>query len=247
MRTLLLIIAFLGMGHALQAQSENFETIHLTTEDGVKVTADLYKIEKQEAPVVLLFHQAGNSRGEYRSIAPQLNALGFHCLALDQRSGKGVKGVANETNKAATKAGKGTQFPDALPDLQAALAYAHENFSGKYVVWGSSYSASLVFCLAAYAPEKVDGLLAFSPGEYFKLDGRSIADHASGVKCPVFVSSAKNEKRNWEGIYESVSSEKSFYLPSTKGFHGSRALWPESEGHEKAWEAVTAFLSQFQS
>ncbi|MEO0571898.1 MAG: alpha/beta hydrolase [Bacteroidota bacterium] len=247
MKTLLLVVAFLGIGQALKAQTENFETIHLTTEDGIEVTADLYQIKKQDAPMLLLFHQAGNSRGEYRSIAPQLNAMGFHCLAVDQRSGNEVKGVTNETSKEAVKAGKSTQYADALPDLQAALAYTRKNFTGKCMVWGSSYSASLVFYLASLAPEKIDGLLAFSPGEYFKMDGKSIANCAKGVKCPVFVSSAKNEKRNWEDIYQSIRSEKTFYLPSKKGYHGSRALWPESEGNEKAWEAVIDFLSQFQS
>ena len=47
------------------------------------------------APVLVLFHQAGWSRGEYREIAPKLNELGYICLAIDQRSGKGVNGVAN--------------------------------------------------------------------------------------------------------------------------------------------------------
>ncbi len=171
--------------------------------------------------------------------------MGFHCLALDQRSGKGVKGVSNETHILAAKEGKGTKYEDALADLEAALAYARDNFTGKCIVWGSSYSASLVFRLATDHPKKIHGLLAFSPGEYFQMNNKQIADFARTVKCPVFVTSAKNEEERWKPIYESVTAPKSFYLPTTKGFHGSKALWPESEGSDEAWEATNKFLMQF--
>jgi len=241
----IIIVAFLGMLHTPLSETENFETIYLTTDDGLTVTADLYKIQKENAPIILLFHQAGYSRGAYRSIAPKLNAMGFHCLALDQRSGKAVKEVVNETNQQAVKNGMGTKYADALTDLQAALAYANKNFQGKCLVWGSSYSASLVFRLAADAPDKIDGLLAFSPGEYFTMEGKQIAAFAASVKCPVFVTSAKNEHSRWKDIYEAVASGKAYYLPSSKGYHGSKALWPENQGSDKAWEAVTTFLVQF--
>ena len=56
---------------------------------------------------------------------------------------------------------------------------------------------------------------------------------------------AKNEEERWKPIYESVTAPKSFYLPTTKGFHGSKALWPESEGSDEAWEATNMFLRQF--
>ncbi len=247
MKAVLLGLFGFVLAQGLHAQNGNFETITLTSDDGLTITGDLYEIENDAAPIILLFHQAGNSRGEYRSIAPKLNMMGFHCLALDQRSGNGVNGVANETHKAAIKSGIGTSFVEAFPDLQAVLTYANENFNGKKIVWGSSYSASLVFCLAALEPTTIDGLLAFSPGEYFKMDNKGIAAFAAKVKCPVFVSSAKNEQSNWNGIYKAVGSEKTFYLPNTKGYHGSRALWPESEGNKKAWEAVTQYLSKFQS
>ena len=69
------------------------DTIRFPSEDGLMVTADLY-IEKNEkdAPFIILYHQAGWSRGEYAQIAPRLNALGFNCLAVDLRSGGKVNG-----------------------------------------------------------------------------------------------------------------------------------------------------------
>jgi hypothetical protein len=42
--------------------------------DGVTCTADLYRVHPDPAtPFIVLFHQAGYSRGEYREIAPRLN------------------------------------------------------------------------------------------------------------------------------------------------------------------------------
>ncbi len=149
------------------------ETIHFTAEDGVKITADQYLISDSDAPFIILFHQAGYSRGEYREIAPKLNKLGFNCLAVDQRSGKEVNGIINKTNKEAKKLKKSTEYIDAIPDLEAAYLYVKDEMKAKkIIVWGSSYSAALVFYLADKYPDGIDGVLSFSPGEYFEINGK---------------------------------------------------------------------------
>jgi hypothetical protein len=50
------------------------ETVTFPASDGVTVTADL--ANPGGKPLLVLFHMAGSSRGEYRDIAPRLNALG---------------------------------------------------------------------------------------------------------------------------------------------------------------------------
>ena len=75
-------------------------TLWLQATDGVEIRGDLYALDgddKRSAPVILLFHQAGSNRGEYAEIAPRLNELGFHALAIDQRSGGKRWGFENET------------------------------------------------------------------------------------------------------------------------------------------------------
>ena len=155
----------------------------------VKVFATYYGTGDKSKPIVLLFHMAGANGAEYSTIAPKLNALGFNALAVDQRSGGRAFGRMNRTVKAL---GHSTGYRAALPDLQAALAWARANDSGKIVVCGSSYSASLVFLLAANNPGKIAGLMAFSPGEY--LGGPHIVrDAAAKLRdVPVFVTSASN-------------------------------------------------------
>src|SRR5687768_9393059 len=83
------------------------ETITFPSKDGITITGDMYMIN-DTMPYMLLCHQAGYSRGEYKETAKRFNKLGFNCLAIDQRSGNEVNGVKNMTAEAAKKAGKST-------------------------------------------------------------------------------------------------------------------------------------------
>ena len=103
-------------------------TIEFNSTDGVTITADTYLTENKEAPFIILFHQARFSRGEYLEIAPKLNQLGFNCMAIDQRSGKEVNNVINQTHLSAIALGKPTKYPDAIPDLEATLQYVKNNY-----------------------------------------------------------------------------------------------------------------------
>ncbi len=219
--------------------------VYFTSSDGVKITADLYMSSNTNAPFILLFHQAGYSRGEYRSIAPKLNALGFNCMAIDQRSGNEVNGVINETHLEAVKQNKPTKYVDAIPDLEAAYQYVKLGIKpSKIIIWGSSYSAAITFFLASSHYNSIAGILAFSPGEYFKINGKPINYFATKVKAPVFITSAKNEKKQWIGIYNSLKKKKYSFLPEDNGKHGSKALWSDNGSHTSYWNAVKEFLNK---
>ena len=224
-----------------------FTTVTFQTTDNINVTADVYssvESDKDVSPIILLFHQARFSRGEYREIAPKLNQLGYTCIAVDQRSGDKVNGVTNQTHLEAKKKGLATKYPDAFPDLVATLHYAQKNYPNrKIIIWGSSYSSSLVFVLGSRFSNAISGILSFSPGEYFEYKGQKIMDYAKDVKCPVFITSAKNEHDSWKEIFAAVpNSNKQSFLPTEKGYHGSKALWEEKPGNEEYWKAVTKFL-----
>lgn len=243
-KSLIVIICFLLFNHSYAQQKR--KTVRFSANDGVKITADLYMTSVKNAPFILLYHQAGYSRGEYREIAPKLNELGFNCMAIDQRSGKEVNGVINQTNLEAKKLNKPTQYVDAIPDLEAAYLYVKYKLKpSKVIIWGSSYSAAITFFLGSAHYNGIDGILAFSPGEYFKIDGKEIKFYSSKVKCPVFITSAKDECDQWRGIYNPIKTNKSYFLPENEGKHGSKALWNDNIGHEEYWNAVTSFLMKF--
>ncbi len=235
-----LLISLFSLSLSL-GQSKDYQQVSFPSGDGLMLTADLYMPHPKTAPFILLFHQARWSRGEYREIAPKLNALGYNCLALDQRSGDAINDVKNASYALAVEQGKGTRYKDAKPDLEAAIARAKKYYAtGKLIIWGSSYSSTLVLQLMGEQPEIADAALAFAPGDYFPIQ-------AENISRPVFITSAKNEKDNWWSIYEKIPAEgKAYFLPETAGNHGSRALWSQFPDSGAYWEAVKNFLGKLE-
>ena len=218
------------------------KTIDFPSKDGLQITADYYEAKGSET-FILLFHQAGWSRGEYKEIAPKINALGYSCLAIDQRSGGAVNSVTNQTNQRAVAAGKETKYLDAFQDIEATVAYIKKTYAPKkIIIWGSSYSSSLVLKYAGDNPDNIDAAMAFSPGEYFGKDD-FIKNSAANIKVPTFITSAQNEQDNWAAINEAIpTTTKVSYVPATKGNHGSRALWEKFDDNDGYWSAVKDFL-----
>lgn len=242
----LILIFFLCFG--LNALAK--ETIKIKAADGVEVTVELYIAHPDTVPMIILYHQAGWSRGEYQEIAPVLNQWGFNCMAVDQRSGNAVNNVQNKTFVSARQLMKETKYSDALPDMQAAINHAKVYLAkGQVIIWGSSYSAALVLKIAGDRAADIDGVVAFSPGEYFQSMGKPsdyITSSASKIQCPSFITSSRSEKASWWGIHEAIPTEtKYYYLPETSGNHGSRALWNKFSDNQEYWNAVGVFLEQY--
>ena len=220
------------------------EPVTLETADKVKIFGDYAGGGDKSKTLILLFHMAGANAGEYATIAPKLVALGFNTLAIDQRSGGTDFGRANRTAKAY---GRPASYMQALPDLQAALDWARTSgHTGKVIAWGSSYSAALVFLLAAGNPGKVAGLLAFSPGEYLGGKNTVRAAAAKLVGTAVFVSSASDpaEIGAARSIFDAVPDTAKTLLVPKNAPHGSSALRDDAnpKGNAEVWAAVTRFL-----
>lgn len=219
-------------------QSSRTEQVVLKAADGVEVFGTYSQPEKPRG-IILLFHQAESGQGEYLTIVPRLAAQGFATLTIDQRSGGDMFG-GNWTVK---KLGKSAGYLDARQDLEAALAWA-EAKKLPVILWGSSYSASLAFLIAADHPE-VKALLAFSPGEYF--DGKpAVAPAAAKLTMPVFVTSdpVPDEIAAGKALIDAVpSANKRQFVPVNGGVHGSSTLIvARNSGAEDVWSAVLAFL-----
>lgn len=227
----------------VNAQQASKQTVSILSANDITLTADLYLLDDADAPFIILFHQARYSRGEYIESAKKFNGLGYSCLAVDQRSGKEVNGVQNLAAKQAEEKGVGTNYEDALPDLEAAISFVKEKYAPKTLyLLGSSYSASLVIVLSTKIVG-ISGVLAFSPGEYFKIEGKQIKEFAHEALCPVFVTSAKNEITKWEGIYNALPNSLAYdFKPKGEGKHGSKTLWESTPENEEYWIAVREFL-----
>lgn len=242
-------IAAIVIGSSVSVSADKgFESVDFPTTDGIQASADIYESGDPNATLILMFHQAGWSRGEYREIAPTLVAAGYRVMAVDQRSGGAVNGVKNETHVRARRKHFGVSYVDAYGDLVSALEYARQRLKAKRViVWGSSYSASLVFRLAAERPMDVFAVVSFSPGEYFgKANAEYVRGFAKQVDKPLFVASAKAERGAVKPIFDASPSEKKvLFTPASKGQHGSRALWSKWSDHDVYWAALNGFLKSY--
>lgn len=235
-----LIIAFLLS--AMINKSVAQQTVTFEAKDGLTITADLY-VSSTSNPYIILLHQAGYSRGEYREIAPKLVNLGYNCLAIDQRSGEEVNYIKNETAARAKEKNLPTNYLDALQDVYAAIDYVKSVSDKPIVLWGSSYSASLSLITA---PEKlkVCALVVFSPGEYFE-PSNFIQSKISKISVPVLALSSKSENPELVKLLSVVPKQLvTIFKPSDEGKHGSKALWESNKSNKEYWMAVTLFFSK---
>ena len=216
------------------------KAVTLRAGDGLTVFARLYAAKKPKA-LILLFHQAGSSKDEYATIAPRLAKAGYSSLAVDARVGGTLFGV-NETAAAL----KTSDYIEAQKDMQAALIWA-EPQNLPIILWGSSYSASLVFPLADVNQDKVRAILSFSPGEYFD-DKTLVGQAAADVTVPVFITSANapDEIAAAQKIAAAVPGGRAQQYVPKDGVHGSSTLIAakEPKGAEANWAAVMAFLKK---
>ncbi|MBO9711325.1 alpha/beta hydrolase [Sphingomonas sp.] len=245
----LALLALAGCGQSgkdpapVSTASAGAELVTLRAVDGVKVFGAFVPARDKPRALVLLFHQTGSSKTEYADIQLRLANAGYSSLAIDQRSGGGMYGP----NETVAELGHEGSYLEAKRDLEAALAWAQ----GKrlpVVLWGSSYSASLVFLVAAEHAGKVAALLAFSPDEYF--DGRPpVKPAAAKLAIPVFVTSAEDPKEiaAARALLDAVPAKaKVQFVPAKGGVHGSSTLRSDRnpQGAGLVWEAVLEFLKK---
>jgi dienelactone hydrolase len=238
------IVSIMAILIALSSNSAHSQQkITFTAKDGLVITADLYFGSTQN-PYIILLHQAGYSRGEYREIAPKLVNLGYNCIALDQRSGEEVNFVKNETAARAKDLNLARNYLDALPDIHAAIDYVKQKTNKPIVLWGSSYSASLSLVVACQEL-KVGALIVFSPGEYFEPND-FVKSKISKLSIPVLALSSKAEYPAMVEMLSVVPKKLlTTFKPSTdEGKHGSKALWESNPSNKEYWMAVTMFFSK---
>ena len=65
-----------------QAKSRFMQHDSFPSRDSLLIFADIYE-RKDSKPTILLCHQAGFSRGEYREIAFRIGSIGFSSIAID--------------------------------------------------------------------------------------------------------------------------------------------------------------------
>ena len=241
MKFILFISLFIVYGFFTFSQ----DRVSFPAADKLTVTADFYENENvKNAPYILLFHQAGYSRGEYKETAQKMVKLGFNCLAVDLRSGEEVNFIRNETAAEAKKKNLPQNYIDAKNDILGAIEYAYSKSQKPVILFGSSYSASLVLVLAKNN-QKVNAVVAFSPGEYFDR-ALNVQNSLKGYDKPVFAACSKPEFPYLEELLVNIEKNKLIFQPMTgNGEHGSKALWKANKNHNEYWMQLLGFLKKY--
>lgn len=225
--------------------------ISFITPDGVEIIGDIYELDKK-SNTILLFHQGGsNAKGEYAPIIPALTEQGYNVLAIDQRSGGQYYGSYNRTlaNISTHIYGDGYGYCDAYNNLDSALDFIiNSGFSGDKIVWGSSYSASLVIQLAAKRPDDLIGALAFSPASGGSMKSCLPDEYLAEVKIPLLVFRPPSEMTSDKAKHQFDIMNKlghQTFVPEY-GVHGSSMLVASRVGNvvDKTWEKVDSFLNK---
>ena len=219
-----------------------------TAADGVKVYGQKYFAALDEkAPLVLMFHQGGsNGRGEYEGLATWLNKAGFRVIAWDQRSGGDRYGFDNRTVNHLNQEDK-PSYCEASADLQAALDYVTtEKLAEQVIVWGSSYSAALVFKLAADNKGKVSGVAAFSPASGGPMSACRAKMWLDQVSVPMIVFRPESEMARESSVEQRdvfIEAGVTFHIIKN-GIHGSSMLVDDRTEHkmDKARATVKQWL-----
>lgn len=226
----------------LLAQEGEFETVETVGADDLKLTGDLYRSDDKAAPVLLLFHQARSSRGEYRRIAPRLVAQGYNVLAIDQRSGDKWLGVVNKTAERASDLDLADAYVDAKPDLVRALTWARElGFTGRLGIVGSSYSSSLALILGA-ENEGISAVVSFSPANRLP-PGDTVVEAAKKLKVATLVVCPPKEEQRAKEVFEPISAEDKQLYVQPEGVHGASTLY-RSKTFPEAWRVLFTFLDK---
>jgi len=240
----------LALASAKTSQAPQYQTIKFNAKDGLMVTADLYPPQdgKVSDTLIIAFHRSQWSRGEYSVIAPYLTKKHYAVLAVDQRSGDNIKGITNETAALAASQKLPQEWADAQTDVEAAIDYATATLGYKKIVlWGSSYSTSLVLGSAVKYKDIVTGVLCFSPDNYVTVGNLSSSANAALIKVPTFIAVAPFEATYAEPIFEALkaNNDKNQYVVIAEdNLHGSSMLWSGNDlPFSKAlWEQLMGFM-----
>lgn len=223
------------------------------TTDSIKIFGDLHGTDKK-ASTILLFHQGGsNARAEYETIVPVLVEKGFNVMTIDQRLGGQIYGGYNRTiaNIPSNSFDNGYTYCDAYNNLEGALDFIIEQgYSGKKILWGSSYSAALAIQLGSKRQSDINGILAFSPVSGGPMEACRPDQFFEDLKAPLLIMRPQSEMKNESSQNQLALAEKSGHQTyiAPNGVHGSSMLVKSRiNGDASAtWERVLSFLDDLE-
>ncbi len=219
------------------------EAVTFPAGDGLKVRGDLY-LRDNSLPFIILCHQAASNRSEFYEIAPRLLNLEYNCLAIDLRAGGKVGFTENETALQAAAKKVPADMLDARSDVSAAIDFVQHLNRKPVILLGSSCSASLCL-LMARNDQRIQAVVALSPGEYFQ-PRINMEEEIRGFGKPLFISGTQSEYSYLQRMTSHLQpgSFTLFKPEKSQGEPGTRALSQEGEARDEYWFALLLFFKE---
>jgi dienelactone hydrolase len=238
-----------ALGGAFKKTPPRYEKVELTAADKSQVTAEIHRPARTTGRCAALFHQSGSSRGEYRTIGPELARMGYTALAIDVRWGRVDRwnDVVNETAArhgtfAAVERGDRERIQairaGEAHDLDVAIDWLRAHgCTQPIVVWGSSIQANGVFELALRRSNEVGAIVDVSPGEYKKDEPDRMKGLVAGVRQPSLVIWGRDERELSKPIFDALpDGHKQSYESTSR--HGNAVFFEDPV----AWKTLRAFI-----
>ncbi|MFM9873189.1 MAG: alpha/beta hydrolase [Fimbriimonadaceae bacterium] len=239
------VLSGMIMSLLILSLSPNFDVreVSFPSADGTVIHADFYKKDGSGRNMAVLFHQMGSSGKEYETIAAKLLEMGYDCLAPDMRGGGNLFGSHRNIGDASLPAPERAEL--GYQDMQATMKWVKANEPRKQmIVWGSSYSAGLVFPLVV-GEQNVSALLSFSPTTP-SFNKRMVFD---GIDIPIFITMPQNEEASRAEMMKMLKFPNVTHFKQHGGVHGSSTVIESknSTGAKENWDAVVKFLNSLDS
>lgn len=171
-----------GPGKAQAFPAGEVKPVEITTADSVTLTGTFYVSPKTGSPAVAMLHMVGGQRGDWDTLARQLQAAGYNVLTLDLRGHGGSQGQ-REWSKMSQDATAAYTWLASRPEVNA----------NRIGFIGASIGANLSLNLAAGQPG-VKTLVLLSPGldfEGIKTEGPL---QAYGPRPVLLIASAEDKE-----------------------------------------------------
>lgn len=215
-----------------QRQSASMQKVFLTTKDGIKIAANLYKVDNPNG-WVMFSHMMPVAKESWDDLAKRFQNLGYESIAIDLRghgeSDGGPKGYLNFSN---------AEHQKSILDLEAAVDYLvkeRQATSNKVVFVGASIGANLSLQYISEHPEFKTAVL-LSPGlNYRGIKTEPLVKNLKAGQKVFFVSSrddpnAENNVEENQKLYDLAPNgvEKEIKIYDIAG-HGTDILKNQPE------------------
>jgi len=206
------------------------EQFFLTTDDNLKIAADLYETPNIPQGWVILIHMMPSTKESWKDLAEYLLENNYESIAIDLRGhGRSENGPSGYTNFS------DEQHQQSILDLKAAVNYLMQNrgaSADKINLIGASIGANLSLQYIAENPQFKTAILLSSGLNYRGIETESLIKKLKTGQKVFFVSS-KNDNNNVkenQKLYDLTSTDviKDIKIYETGG-HGTDILNNQSE------------------